>query len=81
MPNEDHRATGSQPKNSNVRRGALVVLALISMGSLLFTVLMVRNDDGATEASESDAVVPAPSIQTTTTVVSEAELISRLKEI
>ena len=81
MPNEDHLATGSQPKNPNVRRGALVVLVLLSLGSLLFTVLMVRDDDGATEAPENHAVAPAPSMQTTTTVVPEAEIISRLREI
>ena len=63
MPNEDHHATGSQPKNPNARRGALVVLALLSIGSLLFTVLTVRDDDGTTEAPESDAVAPTSSIK------------------
>jgi hypothetical protein len=78
--NEDHRVTGSQAKNPNVRRSALVVLALLSLGSLLFTVRTVRDDHGATEAPRSDPIAPPLSMQSTTTVP-EAELISRLKEI
>jgi hypothetical protein len=50
MPNEDHRATRSQPKNLNARRGALIVLAILAIGGLLFTVLTARDDGRATDA-------------------------------
>jgi hypothetical protein len=81
MPNEDHRATGSKPNNTNARRGFLAVLAILSIGALLFTVLTMRDDDRATGSPRSDALDPYLSMQTTTTVGPEAELISRLREI
>jgi hypothetical protein len=59
----------------------LVVLTLLSIGGLLFTVLTVRDGGRATEVARSNALDPPLSMQTTTTVGPEAELISRLREI
>jgi hypothetical protein len=81
MPKEDHRTTVSTPRNPKVLRVALALLTILATGGLLFAMLAVRDDDGATGAPRSDASDPSPSLRTTTTVDLEDELVARLKEI
>jgi hypothetical protein len=80
MPNEDHQATATQPKSPKALRGILIILAILTTG-LLLTTLALRDEEGTTGRPADDALSPPPSMQSTTTVGAEDELVSRLEQI
>lgn len=81
MPNEDQSVATPPPMGSGRRRRPWVIFAALALAGLLVAVVTTLTDDEASDGSRSEGLGSSPSEQSSTTVDSEEELVSRLEEI
>jgi hypothetical protein len=79
MPNEDSGVNSPQPRRAALL-GVFVILAILAVGATLLTLRTLRDHERSSEASSNDGPDPQAS-SPTTTIESEAEVITRLREI